>query len=105
MGMALMAHLEEPMYAEHIMHLAIKTGGSFQTEIECLTLVECQHWDSPSNTCNFVEWYVEAGEQLINCGRPFPMPIVPCFPMPVKPFDWYEDGPLVVFDPREPPPF
>ena len=98
--------LKEPLYAEHIMHLAIKTGGKFQTEIECLTLIECEHWDSPSNTCNFVEWYAERGEVLLNCANPFPMPIDPCFPLPVKPFDWYQgDCPLVVFDSREPPPF
>tara|TARA_R110000764_G_scaffold148376_1_gene236272 strand:+ start:1548 stop:1853 length:306 start_codon:yes stop_codon:yes gene_type:complete len=98
-------HLKESMYAEHVMHLVIKTGGFFQTEIECLTLVECEHWDSSSSACNFVEWYSELGEELLNCANPFPMPTDPCFPIPVQPFDWHEDGPLVVFDSRKPPPF
>ncbi|MEK6249636.1 MAG: hypothetical protein N2C12_15745, partial [Planctomycetales bacterium] len=104
-GVGMNQHLKESMYAEHVMHLVIKTGGFFQTEIECLTLVECEHWDSSSSACNFVEWYAELGEELLNCANPYPMPTDPCFPIPVRPFDWHEDGPLVVFDPRKPPPF
>ena len=98
----------------HLLHLVRMDEGNFTMMIECVFgPAVCEHGtgegthpDGPETPfCSFADWHEDVGNEMLldrdtwqGQGGVPRFPTDPSFPIPVKPYGWDDDGPLVVFD-------
>jgi len=85
----------------HMLHLELQDEGFTAWDLECVNIQTCEHTyvftHDGEVTCSLVEWFDNVGQELLGDGEHV-FPVNPSFPMPVRPVNWGNDGPQLIYD-------